>query len=109
MCDAYKDDIDVKSGEVISHGPAGPSKGALPMELPTVSMIFFFSVFFSPEAIFLLSQKVHTSTSAPPPQQEIGGVFVFIPLELFTRIERRFFYEWRVWDGLFWKAFFLWG
>lgn len=37
MCDLHKYVIDVEAGEVVSDGPAIPSEGALPMELPTVS------------------------------------------------------------------------
>lgn len=36
-CDAYKYEIDVEQGVVVSHGPAAPTEGALGMELPTVS------------------------------------------------------------------------
>lgn len=38
LCDAYKYEIDVEAGEVVSHGPAAPMQGALAMELPTVSL-----------------------------------------------------------------------
>lgn len=38
MCDAYKYEIDVEAGEVVSHGLAAPAQGALAMELPTVSL-----------------------------------------------------------------------
>lgn len=38
LCDPYEYVIDVDAGKVVSHGPAAPVEGALPMELPTVSM-----------------------------------------------------------------------
>lgn len=37
LTDAYKYEIDVEQGVVVSHGPAASMEGALPMELPTVS------------------------------------------------------------------------
>ena len=39
FCDPYKYEIDVEAGVVVSHGPAAPMEGALPMELPTVSRV----------------------------------------------------------------------
>ncbi|CAM9866859.1 unnamed protein product, partial [Hapterophycus canaliculatus] len=35
-CDAYKYEIDVDQGRVVTHGPAAPMEGALPMELATI-------------------------------------------------------------------------
>ncbi|CBN76892.1 carotenoid oxygenase [Ectocarpus siliculosus] len=36
LCDAYKYEIDMEAGEVVSHGPAASMQGALAMELPTM-------------------------------------------------------------------------
>lgn len=37
FCDAFKYEVDVNTGAVLSHGPMAPMEGALPMELPAVS------------------------------------------------------------------------
>ncbi|CAN0163261.1 unnamed protein product [Ascophyllum nodosum] len=36
MCDTFKYEIDMKTGALLSHGPAAPVEGALPMEQPTI-------------------------------------------------------------------------